>query len=104
VCRYVERNPLRAGLVQRAEDWRWGSLWRRERGGADAGPELADCPVPMPRGWCGRVNAVQGPSEEEALRRCIARGAPFGQDGWVQDAGLGTTVRPRGRPKKNKGS
>ena len=26
VCRYVERNPLRAGLVTRAEDWRWSSL------------------------------------------------------------------------------
>src|SRR5208282_6125268 len=29
VCRYVERNALRAGLVQRAEEWRWGSSWRR---------------------------------------------------------------------------
>lgn len=29
VCRYVERNALRAGLVRRAEDWRWSSLWRR---------------------------------------------------------------------------
>ncbi len=28
VCRYVERNALRAKLVARAEDWRWGSLWR----------------------------------------------------------------------------
>ena len=26
VCRYVERNALRAGLVDRAELWRWGSL------------------------------------------------------------------------------
>ena len=29
VCRYVERNPLSAGLVARAEDWRWSSLWHR---------------------------------------------------------------------------
>jgi len=27
-CRYVKRNALRAGIVSRAEDWRWGSLWR----------------------------------------------------------------------------
>ena len=27
-CRYVERNAVRAGLVAKAEDWRWGSLWR----------------------------------------------------------------------------
>ena len=26
VCRYVERNPLRARLVRRAENWRWSSL------------------------------------------------------------------------------
>ena len=26
VLRYVERNPLRAGLVQRAEDWEWSIL------------------------------------------------------------------------------
>src|SRR5262249_49194666 len=29
VCRYVERNPLRAGLVTQAETWRWSSLWHR---------------------------------------------------------------------------
>jgi putative transposase len=32
VCRYVERNALRAGLVARAEDWRWSSLWYRNDG------------------------------------------------------------------------
>src|SRR5438876_1781806 len=35
VLRYVERNALRAGLVERAEDWRWGSLWRRRYGEVD---------------------------------------------------------------------
>jgi len=28
----VERNALRAGLVKRAQDWRWSSLRRRSRG------------------------------------------------------------------------
>ena len=33
VMRYVERNALRAKLVERAEDWEWGSLnWRRAPG------------------------------------------------------------------------
>ena len=31
-CRYIERNSLRAGLVKKAEDWRWSSLWIREFG------------------------------------------------------------------------
>ncbi len=44
VCRYVERNALRAGLVKRAEQWRWGSLYRRikkpelDRGSSPRGP------------------------------------------------------------------
>ena len=29
VARYVERNALRANLVDCAEDWQWSSLWRR---------------------------------------------------------------------------
>lgn len=29
---YVERNALRAGLVKKAEDWKWSSLWKREYG------------------------------------------------------------------------
>ena len=32
VCRYVERNALRANLVRRAEEWRWGSLHRWQQG------------------------------------------------------------------------
>ena len=34
VCRYVERNALRASLVRRAEEWRWSSLWRWTNGSA----------------------------------------------------------------------
>jgi putative transposase len=32
VCRYVERNPLRAKLLDRAQEWRWCSLWHRLQG------------------------------------------------------------------------
>jgi len=32
VLRYVERNPLRANLVERADAWRWSSLWHRADG------------------------------------------------------------------------
>lgn len=39
VCRYIERNPMRAGLVARAEDWRWSSFWCWNEG--DAGVDSA---------------------------------------------------------------
>ena len=32
VLRYVERNPLRAKIVEQAEAWRWSSLWHRVHG------------------------------------------------------------------------
>src|SRR5271165_906685 len=39
VVRYVERNPLRAGLVERAQDWRWSSLRADTQGPSiDPGP------------------------------------------------------------------
>ena len=29
--RYIELNPVKAGLVDRAEEWRWGSAWKGRR-------------------------------------------------------------------------
>ena len=54
--RYVEANPLRAGLVPRAELWPWSSLNERMR---DAGT-LDDGPVVLPRDetWLEQVNAT----------------------------------------------
>ena len=71
VLRYVERNPLRAKLVRRAEAWAWSSLaWRP---GGKRPELLADWPVPCPRAWCTSVNAVQTEAELAALRHSVAR-------------------------------
>ena len=108
VCRYVERNALRANLVSRAEDWPWSSLAvgrmtaaqveRAER------PILADWPVAKPRQWLAMVNEAQTPEEMEALQRAVQRGRPFGGPVWEKQAatrlGLQSTLRPRGRPRK----
>ena len=106
VIRYVERNPLRAGLVRRAQDWRWGSFWRREFGTDDDRAILAARKVVPPKRWVQVVNAAQTAAEEEALRAAIVRGRPFGADRWVGRAarrlGLEGTLRPRGRPRKAK--
>jgi len=109
VCRYVERNALRAGLVRHAEAWRWCSLWRRQRGDAEEAAWLSPWPVPCPRLWVAEVNRPQTEGELASLRRCVQRGQPYGEESWVTltAAGLGleTTLRPRGRPRKeNKGS
>ncbi|MBL8799685.1 MAG: transposase [Planctomycetia bacterium] len=104
VCRYVERNPLRANLVARAEHWRWGSLWRRVHGDDQPGPLLSPWPVPLPATWVEHVHAAQTEAELAALRRSVRRGCPFGTADWQQQTavrlGLAHTLRPLGRPKK----
>ena len=103
VVRYVERNALRANLVERAESWRWSSLRRVEREDP-AFPILSTWPLPRPTDWLQLVNQPQTEAEMAALRCCVNRGRPFGDPNWVTDTakrlGLEWTIRPRGRPKK----
>ena len=104
VCRYVERNPLRASLVARAEDWRWRSLWLRLRADSKAKAILSDWPVAMPPNWVEWVNEPISASEVAAIRQCLARGSPYGSDPWSQqtaaELGIKFTTRSRGRPRK----
>jgi len=106
VCRYVERNALRANLVERAEDWQWCSLWRRRQAGKEVGRFLLakkTWPVEPPRNWLTVVNRAESAEELEALRHSVIRGAPFGGPRWQRciaaKLGLDSTLRPRGRPK-----
>ena len=102
VMRYVERNPLRAGLVVRAESWPWGSLaWRRvDR----VGNVLSAPPVTLPTDWLKWVNAPQSAEELAALRNCVNGQKPFGSDAWADDQSrqpaLMGPLRRRGRPRK----
>jgi putative transposase len=109
VLRYVERNPLRAGLVTVAEAWLHSSLHARmtDRGSREIA--LTEPPGGLTEDWASLVNQPQSPKELEALRRCIQRGCPLGREEWVKQVarqwGLDSTLRPRGRPRKvEKGS
>jgi putative transposase len=102
VLRYVERNPLRAGLVRRAQAWRWGSCHVREHRLPELNHLLSEWPIDRPRRWLERVNTPQTPQEEAALRESIVRNRPFGAEPWVkrtaQRLNLQQTLRSRGRP------
>ncbi|MBI3866787.1 MAG: transposase [Planctomycetia bacterium] len=103
VVRYVERNALRANLVERAEQWRWSSLWRRESGTPDQRKWLANWPLAEPSQWSKIVNRPETEAELSALRKCVNRGQPFGPESWIERCagklGLESTLRPRGRPR-----
>lgn len=102
VCRYVERNALRAGLVQRAEDWPWSSLSQRAADGHAVA--LNEWPVQRPNYWLEWVNAVEPATDVEQLRLSLRRGAPFGDSGWTgnvcQRLDLVPTRKRGGRPPK----
>jgi len=89
VCRYVERNALRANRVQRAKEKELLAAW----------------PLRRLAGWVEAVNAPQTEAELAALRRAVNRGCPFGETLWsdqiVRRLGLESTLRPQGRPKKH---
>jgi putative transposase len=106
VCRYVERNALRAGLVRRAENWRWGSLWRWLQSDKVAAELLSAWPIPRSPNWVERVNEPLTDRELAAVRQSVQRGRPFGTPAWLQSVikqfRLETTVRPRGRPRNKK--
>jgi putative transposase len=104
VLRYIERNPVRAGLVSRAEHWPWSSLhwWRQPNR-----PFFFD-PGPVPRGsdWVQWVNEPTRESELESIRQSVSRGAPFGSRDWTESTaallGLESSLRPRGRPLRGR--
>jgi len=101
VMRYVERNALRANLVERAEDWHWGSLaWRR----SSSGIALGNSPTPLPSYWRHLVNEPQTAAEIAELRTCVNRQRPFGAEDWVaaqaKALGVDQSLAPIGRPRK----
>lgn len=104
LMRYVERNALRANLVNKAELWQYSSLWINQFGTADHKALLSKWPLPRPRGWLNYVNECVSEEELNSLRRSSIRGTPYGSHDWVKqtakDLGLESTLRGRGRPRK----
>ena len=105
VLRYVEANPLRAKLVRRAEEWPWSSLSvdPLHAGLIElARPKLTAWP--RDASWLEAVNTPLPEARLDLLRRSVVRGTPFGLPEWVGQlvvqAGMESTLRPRGRPRK----
>ena len=103
LCKYVEQNPLRAGLVSRAEAWPWSSL--AQRLGLRRAVKLGVWPVATPDLWVELVNSGS-PAEVDEIRMSIRRGAPYGPELWREllapRLNLRRSLAPLGRPRKSK--
>jgi putative transposase len=106
VCRYVERNPLRANLVRRAQDWPYSSMAARLDKEHVLAGRLCEWPVERPRDWVNLVNQPQNEDEVAALKRAMEREQPFGSEQWAlrtaRRLGVESSLRPRGRPRKER--
>jgi REP-associated tyrosine transposase len=99
VARYVEANALSAGLVPRAEEYRWSSASVHAL--EDEMPILSEWPVAKPKEWLALLN-LRTPAEQlRRIQQSAARGAPYGSPAWVDEVvkqyGLEHTIRRRGR-------
>jgi len=104
VIRYVERNPLRAKLVRKVENWNFSSLSRQLSGNLKKQKLLAVWPIETPKNYLTFVNMPMNEKEEEMIRYSVDRGKPFGSDAWsvamIDRYGLKATIRKRGRQIK----
>jgi len=105
VLRYVERNPLRAGLTPQVAGWPWSSI--SLLASQEPWPAWYHAgPVPRGRDWLAHVAQPQTDAELVSLRRSVQRGVPYGSETWqrrtVRSLSLESTLRPRGRPRNAK--
>ena len=95
VLRYVERNPVRAQLVHRAEEWKWSS--QKWWGIANRPECLVDDLAEKPDNWNLFVNETQDQFEITAIRESVNRESPFGEQKWrletAKKLGLESTLR-----------
>ncbi|MDD5135411.1 MAG: transposase [Phycisphaerae bacterium] len=100
VMRYIESNPLRAGLVKCSQDWQWSSLSLRNGRSSDI--SLSDGPVDLPGDWNLLVNMGMDETENKAICNAVKRGCPYGGNEWTKKTAsvlsLESSLKPLGRP------
>jgi REP-associated tyrosine transposase len=111
VLRYIEANPLRAGMATDPGDYRWSSYPAHGLGRPDPLlsplPELESLgrtPAERQARWRRKVQTPQGGDEILWVRESVRTGKPLGSPEWVEarirGLGLDLNPRPRGRPRK----
>ena len=106
--RYVERNPVRAKMVRKAENYAWSSA--AAHCGLRPDPVLSNQPFWHKQfasigNWSAWLAEGDEPDKLAVLRRNVEKGLPCGSRKFIQKleriAGRALQYRPRGRPRKN---
>ena len=99
--RYVALNPVRAKLVQRAEDWRWSSARALLGLGDDGLTDVAPARARLPR-FADLLETEEDVEATQRLRKGESVGRPIGSDAFVSmlEARTGRRLRPQPRGPK----
>jgi putative transposase len=82
LVKYVERNPVRGKLVRHAEDWKWGSAYRRIFGTQKTKSLLSPSPTPLPHHHRRWVNTADSIDDLEDIRKSLNKNIPYGGGDW----------------------
>jgi putative transposase len=95
-ARYIEMNPVRAGLVQRAAEYPWSSARAHLLGRDDALATVAPLLQSVGDWHVFLATAVQA-EESDQIRAHETTGRPLGADGFIDEVekALGRVLRPR---------
>ena len=105
--RYVERNPVRAGIVRRAENYRWSSASAHCGNNSDSLLNLESSwskQFAVIDDWSAWLAEGDEAEEIQILRQNIDKGLPCGDESFVRRlgkiVGRGLEYRPQGRPRR----
>ena len=104
VVRYIEKNPVRAKIVEKAEDWKWSSAGQHIMG-------TRSDPIFLCK-WLSKAESdkynkfIESEESDEEIRKATMTGRPLGNSNFIEmlEAMLERSLKPRkgGRPKKQK--
>ena len=106
VARYIERNPLKVGLVERAEDYRWSSAKAllSEADDAVLGGASFTWLDPSEKSAYAEFVLAEDEAVDDIIRKATRTGRPFGSESFVDmlEFRLNQVLRPKkaGRPRK----
>jgi putative transposase len=100
--RYVEQNPVRAGLVEIAEDYRWSSAKYHCFGDPDALIDTTWNPSDVIPDWKSWLLMSNDATYDQAIRANTRKGLPCGDEWFLNllEKHLGQSFRRRKRAPK----
>ncbi|OHB75075.1 MAG: transposase [Planctomycetes bacterium RBG_16_59_8] len=104
-ARYIEQNPVRAGMVKKAESYPWSSARAHLRGEDDVLVKVSPL-LERVKSWKDLLQMRVAAEERKNIKRYERTGRPLGDEGFVRqverELGRSLAPKPSGRPRKKR--